>query len=109
VKIVLDFCGKLPQAAAVSQSIRISDELAAAAKNKAKLHHRSPPQQIEHWAAIGRMMEPVLSYPAREKILDAAGRPELDRALARVGTPEGNERTREIIRRTSARIVSREA
>ena len=91
----------------MSQSVRISDDLAEAAKRQAKLFHRSPPQQIEHWAAIGRVMEVALSYPAQEKIVRAVGRPQLDEALEVVGTPAGIGRAQEVIRKTSARLVSR--
>ena len=93
----------------MSQSIRISDELAAVAKNQGKLFHRSPPQQIEHWAAIGRVMESALSYSTRERIFhQTAGRDDLDEALESVETPEGARRSREAALKTSARIVSRE-
>ena len=90
----------------MSQSVRLSDELVEAARRQAKLFHRSPPQQIEHWAVIGRVMKAALSYPAQEKVA-AVGRPELDEALAQVGTPQGIARAQEVIRRTSDRIVSR--
>jgi len=91
----------------VSQSIRVSDELAESARRQAKLFHRSPPQQIEHWAALGRVMEAALSYPAKEKVLGAVKSVQLDEALGAVGTAEGIERAQEVIRKTSARIVSR--
>ena len=90
----------------MSHSIRISDELADAAKRQGKLFHRSPPQQLEHWAAIGRVMEVALSYPAERKIAEALGEDQIEAALARVETPEGKERAREVIRRTSADKVS---
>lgn len=91
----------------MSASIRLNDELIAAAKRQAKLFHRSPPQQIEHWAAIGRVMETALSYPALEQVAAAVSRAEVDAALAAVGTPEGIARAQEVIRRTSANLVSR--
>ena len=90
----------------MSQSIRLSDDLIKAAKRQAKLFHRSPPQQVEHWAAIGRVMETALSYPAQEKVVQTASREDLDEALAAVGTPEGIGRAQEVIRRTSSQIVS---
>jgi hypothetical protein len=91
----------------MSASIRLSDELIAAAKRQAKLFHRSPPQQIEHWAAIGRVMEAALSYPAQEQVAEAVGRAEVDAALAVVGTPEGIARAQAVIRGTSENLVSR--
>jgi len=91
----------------MSASVRLNDELIAAAKRQAKLFHRSPPQQIEHWAAIGRVMETALSYPALEQVANAVGQPEVDAALAVVGTSEGIARAQSIIRQTSANLVSR--
>ena len=91
----------------MSQSIRLSDDLIEAAKRQAKLFHRSPPQQVEHWAAIGRVMEVALSYPAQEQVAKAVGGDDLDEALAEVGTVEGVARAREVIRRTASEIVSR--
>lgn len=89
----------------MSKSIRVSDELAGHAEAAAAVSHRSPPQQIEHWAQIGRVMEPALSYHS-EKAIKSVGRPELDAALDQVGTPEANARTQAIIRRTSGAIAS---
>ena len=91
----------------MSQSIRLSDDLIEAAKRQGKLFHRSPPQQVEHWAAIGRVMEVALSYPALEQVAKAVGGDDLDEALAEVGTVEGVARAQEVIRGTSTHIVSR--
>jgi hypothetical protein len=90
----------------MSESIRLSDELIAAAKRQAKLFHRSPPQQIEHWAAIGRVMETALSYPAEERITHWGSARDLDELRATVESDAGRERAREVIRRTSGTIVS---
>ncbi len=89
----------------MSKSIRISDELAEFAEAAAVESHRSPPQQIEHWAQIGRVLEPTLSYRA-ESAIKQVGRADLDAALAGVGTPEAVRRTQEIIRNTSGEIAS---
>ena len=99
----LDICGNLPQIPDMSQSIRLNDHLIEAAKRDATLFHRSPPQQIEHWAAIGRVMEAALSYPALEKVVRAVGRKDLDQALTAVGTPDGVAKAQDVIRRTSNR------
>ena len=79
----------------------------AAAKRQAELFHRSPPQQIEYWAALGRVMETALSYPAQEQMARSVGRADVEAALAVVGTPEGIAQAQAVIRRTSADIVSR--
>jgi hypothetical protein len=89
----------------MSKSIRVSDELADSAEAAAAVSHRSPPQQIEHWAQIGKVLEPALSFQA-ESAVKRVGRPELDAVLDQVGTPEANERTQAIIRRTSGTIAS---
>ena len=89
----------------MSKSIRVSDELADSAEAAAAVSHRSPPQQIEHWAQIGRVLEPALSYQA-ESAVKRVGCPELDDVLDQVGTSEANERTRVIIQRTSGAIAS---
>ncbi|MFT4547537.1 MAG: putative transcriptional regulator [Verrucomicrobiales bacterium] len=91
----------------MSQSMRLSDELVDAVRNRAAMYHRSPPQQIEYWAAIGRVMESALSYPAEEKVLEAVGREQLDVALSKAGTDEGTFRAQEVIERSSGKIVSR--
>ena len=87
----------------MSKSIRLSDELFEQAKKSAKVFHRSPPQQIEHWAQIGRVMESALSYGAQEKIKTEATTEAVDAALELPGTPEGIERAHAVIARTSGR------
>lgn len=89
----------------MSKSIRISDELAASAEAAAAVAHRSPPQQIEHWAQIGRVLEPALSWRA-EASVKRVGRADLDRVLAQVGCEPSQSRTRAIIRRSSGEIAS---
>lgn len=89
----------------MSKSIRISSELAAAAESAALLAHRSPPQQIEHWAHIGRVLEPALAYRV-ESAVKQVKRANLDAALDQVGTPESIRRTQAIIRRNTGDIAS---
>ena len=87
----------------MSKSIRLSDELFEQAKQSAKLFHRSPPQQIEHWAQIGRVMESTLSYGTQEKVKLAATKDALDSALELPGTPQGIKKAHAVIARTSGR------
>ena len=87
----------------MSKSIRVSDELLEQAKRTAKLFHRSPPQQIEHWAQIGRVMESTLSYGTQEKVKTVATQEALDAALELPGTPEGIKRAHDVISRSSGR------
>ena len=91
----------------MSQSIRLNGSLIEAAKRQAALFHRSPPQQIEHWAAIGQVMEAALSSPALEKVVRAVGRKDLDQALAAAGTPDGISKAQDVIRRTSIMPATR--
>ena len=89
----------------MSKSIRVSDELAALAEKAAIVSHRSPPQQVEHWAQIGRILEPALSFETASKI-KRADRAALNEILAEVETPAGKARAQETIRRTSGSIES---
>lgn len=68
----------------MSKAIKISDEIAANAKIKAKITHRSMAGQIEYWANIGKIAEdnPDLSFSIIYDIL--LGREELKEGL---GTP----------------------
>jgi hypothetical protein len=90
----------------VSVSIRISEELLEAARQSAEIFHRSPPQQIEHWAHLGQMLEPALSFPAQAALKRPVGRADLNVALSAIGSQEGQRRAKSVIAKTSARIVS---
>lgn len=89
----------------MSKSIRISDELAAKATEAARLFHRSPPQQVEHWAQIGQVMEAALSYPAERRVKES-GLKEFDACLQNVGTAQGNANVHAIIAKTAGSIES---
>ncbi len=41
----------------MSKSIKLSNELVTDATAYAKVQHRTPPKQIEHWARIGKIAE----------------------------------------------------
>ena len=89
----------------MSKSIRISDELAEFADAAASVAHRSPPQQIEHWAQVGRVLESALSYSVVSQI-KRVGRADLDAILDSVPTPEAKGKAQAVIRRTSGSIES---
>jgi hypothetical protein len=76
----------------MSKSLRISDELFDRAKSEAALSHRSPPQQVEHWAQIGRVMESALSYRAQRGTKMSATRRNFNAALDFIETEEGRAR-----------------
>ncbi len=90
----------------MSKSIRVSDELLAEAKRSATLHHRSPPQQIEHWAQIGRVMESTLSWPAQEGVAAWGREEDIDELLRQVESPQGKRLARERIHRSSGALYS---
>ncbi len=90
----------------MSRSIRVSDVLMAEAEQSAALFHRSPPQQIEHWAEIGRVMESALSWKAQQRVKAAGLKKEVETALAAVNTPAGRLRARAVIRASSVKPVS---
>tara|TARA_B110000037_G_scaffold212249_1_gene264821 strand:+ start:1107 stop:1382 length:276 start_codon:yes stop_codon:yes gene_type:complete len=89
----------------MSKSLRLSDELFSQAEQSAQLFHRSPPQQIEHWAQIGRVMETALSYPAQTKV-KAVSMQDIDAAMALTNTPSGTLKAQTVIKETSVEIVS---
>lgn len=78
----------------MSKSIRISDELAAKATEAGRLFHRSPPQQIEHWAQIGQVMEAALSYPAQEAVAQWGRDTDIDGLIAESQSSEGQAKLR---------------
>ena len=89
----------------MSKSIRIGDELAREAEAAAKLSHRSPPQQIEHWAQIGRVLEPALSYSVGKQVKQLS-QVELEAVLAEVSTDDGVARSQAFIQQNSGSIES---
>lgn len=94
--------GKLPRAHSISKSIRISDELLALAKVSAEKQHRSPPQQIEHWAAIGQVLEPILDWPMAQKTKEQ----HLDELFEFIESPEAKTQAKKFITKTIQTIVS---
>jgi hypothetical protein len=89
----------------MSKSIRLSNLLIAEAEKAATVSHRSPPQQIEHWAQLGRVMEATLSWKAQMQVKTASLRDRLDDALSSVDTAAGRKRSRAAIKRTSINPV----
>lgn len=90
---------------AVSKSLGLGDELSSEAEQSARLLHRSPPQQIELWAQIGRVMEAALSYPA-QGLVKAVSIQDIDVAMGFVNTPDGTLKAQAAIAESSVEIVS---
>ena len=53
--------------------VKLSGELVEEARSSAKLFHRSLTGQIEHWAAIGRVIESQLPGDALSRLLERMG------------------------------------
>ncbi|MEM1223658.1 MAG: hypothetical protein AAGH40_12965 [Verrucomicrobiota bacterium] len=85
----------------MSKSIRISDELAEKAAEAARLFHRSPPQQIEHWAQIGQVMEAALSYPAQRRVAQWGRDTDIDDLINESQSAEGQAKLRTRINQSS--------
>ncbi len=47
------------------RAIKLSNQLVEDATKYAKVFHRSPPKQIEHWATIGKFAEDNPDLPLR--------------------------------------------
>lgn len=92
----------------MSKSQRLSDGLVEDAARQAKRFHRSTAQQIEHWARLGQLMEPALSFPVQEKLMDELVK-EFDEALEQAESPEVIARTRAYIRSNTGRVIARDA
>lgn len=91
----------------MSKSVRLSDELVERAKVQSAKFHRSAAQQIEHWAALGQLMEPALSFPVQEKAGELT-RQRLDGILENTHTSEAIAKAQAVIRSTTAEIASRD-
>lgn len=88
--------------------MRLSDELVNRAKEQSRKFHRSAAQQIEHWAALGQLMEPALSFPVQDRMMDDITR-EFDEAVDGAESAETIARTQAYIREHTARIVAHDA
>jgi len=99
----LDICGNLPQGTVMSKSIRLSDSLFGQAQKMGELYHRSPPQQIEYWAKLGRVMESTLSWPVIDKVVTWGQENDIDDLINEVGSGSGREKAKKIIVATSCR------
>jgi hypothetical protein len=79
----------------MGQPIKISDELALAAREEAEVCDRSIASQLEHWARIGRAVEQVLGHDELVALKRNAGVPELARAMREVTTAAGRRKVLE--------------
>jgi hypothetical protein len=96
----LAVCSNLLQIKGMSMPIRLSDELLGKARESGKRHHRSVPQQVEHWAQLGRVLESALTLPSVGKLKDLGREPDLQKAIAAAETPAGKEKVKAYLRKT---------
>ncbi len=107
----IDFtcCGKSLQARIMSKSIRLSDVLFEEAQQTGKTLHRTPPQQIEHWAQIGRVLETALSYPAQKNAGSWGNKSDMDTLISEIASSRGRSRVQAVIRKNSKPLASKKA
>lgn len=75
----------------MGQPIKISDDLALAAREEADVCERSIASQVEHWARIGRAAEQVLGHGQVVALKRRAALPEFSEAM-REATCEAGQR-----------------
>jgi hypothetical protein len=75
----------------MGQPIKISDDLALAAREEADVCERSIASQVEHWARIGRAVEQVLGHGQLVALKRRAALPEFTDAM-REATSEAGQR-----------------
>ncbi len=76
-----------------SMPLRIDGTLINDARTSGEIFHRSIAQQVEHWAALGRALEAVLTVPSLAKLKIARQPIDPDRLLARASSPAGKKKT----------------
>ncbi len=93
----------------MSKSVRLSDSLFEDAKQTGVALHRSPPQQIEHWAQIGRVLESALSYPAQKNAGTWGSKADIDSLITEVTSSQGKQKAKEVIHKNSIPLKGKTA
>jgi hypothetical protein len=83
----------------VSQPVKLSDELVLDARLIAEVADRSIAGQIEHWAQLGRAVEPLLRGEQALALRRAGAALPLSERLQSVDSPAGRQRVREYLER----------
>ena len=76
----------------MGQPIKISDDLALAAREEADVCDRSMASQVEHWARLGRAVEDLLGHGQVVALKRQAGRPEFARAMREARSERAQQR-----------------
>ncbi len=82
-----------------SMPLRIDDGLIKEARLSGQLFHRSIPQQVEHWACLGRLLEKVLTVSSVAKVKGLHRPVRLEKALASAGSSAGRKKTLALLTR----------
>jgi len=83
----------------MSQPVKLSDELVLDARVTSKLADRSIARQIEHWAQLGRAIEPLLQGAQALALRRAGSARPLSECLESVDSPAGRGRVIEYLER----------
>jgi len=76
---------------AMSQPVKLSDELVLEARLVAEAQERSIAGQVEYWAKIGRCVERLFDGRQIDTLRKTAGSPSIGELLEVVDTPKGRE------------------
>jgi hypothetical protein len=82
-----------------SMPLRIDGNLIKEARVSGQVFHRSIAQQVEHWAALGRVLEQVLTVPSVAKIKRLHRPVDLDKVLAGARSADGRKKTLALLAR----------
>jgi hypothetical protein len=82
---------------AMSQPVKLSDDLVLDARVVGKIARRSIAAQVEYWAGLGRAIELVLQGRQALALSQAAAARPLSECLALVDTPDGRRRVAEFL------------
>ena len=82
-----------------SMPLRIDDGLIKEARLSGQLFHRSIPQQVEHWASLGRLLEKVLTVSSVAKVKGLYRPVNLEKALTSARSSAGRKKTLALLAR----------
>jgi ParD-like antitoxin of type II bacterial toxin-antitoxin system len=82
-----------------SMPLRIDGGLIKEARVSGQLFHRSIPQQVEHWASLGRVLEKVLTVSSVAKVKGLHRPVKLEKALASARSSAGRKKTLALLAR----------
>jgi hypothetical protein len=81
----------------MSQPVKLSDELVLDARLTAEIADRSIAGQVEHWAQLGRAIEPLLRGDQALALRRAGAQKPLSECLESIDSDEGRQRVAEYL------------